>query len=60
MTKTYIKPETTVYQININSQLLSGSPGPNPDDSLGDEFTSTDETYAKGFSFFGEEELEEE
>lgn len=55
MTKTYIKPETTVYQININSQLLSGSPGPNTDDSLGDEFTDGDVTYGKGFSF----ELEE-
>lgn len=59
MTKIYIKPETTVFQVKIDSQLLSGSPGVNTNDTTGDEFSSGDVTYSKGF-FFEPEEIETE
>lgn len=59
MTKIYIKPETTVYQVKIDSQLLSGSPGVNTDDTTGNEYSSSDVTYSKGF-FFEPEEIETE
>ena len=53
MTKTYIKPETKVYQVKIDSQLLNGSPGGISDDP------ATEEAGARGFDFC-EEESEEE
>lgn len=59
MTKIYIKPETTVNQVNIESQLLSGSPGVKQGDTTGNEFSSSDVTYSKGF-FFEPEEIETE
>lgn len=54
MTKIYIKPETTVYQVKIDSQLLSGSPGVNENDTTGNDYNDEDVTYSKGFSFFEE------
>ena len=57
MTKIYIKPETTVYQVKIDSQLLSGSPGVNTNNTTGNEFSGDDVTYSKGF-FFEPEEIE--
>lgn len=59
MTKIYIKPETTVYQVKIDSQLLSGSPGVKDGDTTGDKYSSSDVTYSKGF-FFEPEEIETE
>lgn len=49
MTKTYIKPETMVYQVKIDSQLLAGSPGGKSDDP------ATEPAGARGFDLFDDE-----
>ena len=53
MTKKYIKPTTFIYQVKIDAQLMQTSQETSDD-------PATEDAASKGFSFFFEEEIEEE
>ena len=55
MKKTYINPSMEIVKINATSQLLSGS-GIETGGTPGEEYTSTDVSYSRGFDFDDEED----
>ena len=56
MAKTYIKPETKTYKVELQQIILAVS-GP---DAVQGATDDPDELLGKGFSFFEEEEMSEE
>ena len=56
MAKTYIKPETKTYKVELQQIMLPVS-GP---DTVQGETNDPDDLLGKGFSFFEEEEMSEE
>ena len=55
MKKTYINPTLEVVVLKFNNSLLAGSPGTKTDDTLGNEYNSSDVTYGRDFDFDEEE-----
>lgn len=55
--KAYMKPVTTILAIHTEQLILAGSGGGvNNGDSVGNDYSSTDVTYSRTHSVWGDDE----